>query len=207
MAADLMLREVGSSIVGRNSLVIGYGMIGKNVARSLKSNDSLVSVYDKLDTRNLQAFTDGFAINKKAELLKTSDIVFLATGDPSGALSVDEMLETKNGVVLASVGSKDTEFDLKGLKAQALDVKDYGSQISRYSTNHSRNIVVLKQGTAVNFFLPSIPVEVLDLVFSEIFLCAMRILKREGHGIGRVIEIEERALQPIAHDWLRFVVS
>lgn len=206
-AADILLREVGSSIVGRNALVIGYGMIGKNVARSLKSYDASVSVYDKLDTRNLQAFIDGYAINKKADLLKMSDIIFLATGDPSGALSIDEILEIKSGVVLASVGSKDTEFDLKSLKSQAVATKNYGEQIDQYSTNHSRKIVILKQGTAVNFYLPSIPIEVLDLVFSEIFLCAMRILKKEGHTIGKVHEVEEKALQPIAHDWLRFINS
>ena len=92
-AADLLLRGVGSSIVGRNALVIGYGMIGKNVARALRSYDALVSVYDKLDTRNLEAFIDGYSINKKPELLKRSDIIFFATGDPNGALNIDEMLE------------------------------------------------------------------------------------------------------------------
>ena len=92
-AMDSILRKIGISIAGRNALVIGYGMIGKNVARTLRSNDLNVNVYDKEDHKNLTAFTDGFHIHKKRELLKVADIIFLATGNPDGALSYEEIEE------------------------------------------------------------------------------------------------------------------
>ena len=38
-ALDFLMRSVGDSIAGRRAVVIGYGMIGKNVARYLQAND------------------------------------------------------------------------------------------------------------------------------------------------------------------------
>nr|SPS05232.1 S-adenosylhomocysteine hydrolase [Candidatus Nitrotoga fabula] len=208
-AVDLLLRKVGVSLAGRKALVIGYGMIGRNVARTLKSYDMQVHVYDKLDTRNLEAFVDGFAIHQKKELLKRCDVIFSATGDPNGALSIDELFETRPGVALVSVGSKNTEFDIKGLRSQAINStgEKVGEEIIRYYTNHSRQILVLRDGTAVNFYLPSIPIEVLDLVFAEILLCVMHLLKKPNLEVGRLLQLDEKLLQPIAHDWLRFVNS
>jgi adenosylhomocysteinase len=79
-AMDLMLRDVGVSISGRNALVIGYGMIGSNVARTLRRYDLRVFVYDIMDRRNLRAHADGFSVHTKQELLKKADIIFSATG-------------------------------------------------------------------------------------------------------------------------------
>lgn len=105
-AVDTVLRDIGVLLSGRRSLVIGYGMIGKNVAIALRNSGMKVSVYDNRDHRNLTAYIDGFDIHKKKELIKSADIIFFATGNPSGALTMDEIEECKNNVILASVGSK-----------------------------------------------------------------------------------------------------
>lgn len=67
-AMDIVLRKLGISITGRNALVIGYGMIGKNVARTLQGYDLNVYVYDIEDKQLLKAFIDGFHIHKKTML-------------------------------------------------------------------------------------------------------------------------------------------
>ena len=118
VAVDLLLRNLGVAVSGRNALMVGYGMIGKNVARSLRSYDLNVSVYDKLDHRNLQAFIDGFQIHKKREFLKSADIIS-ATG--AKAISFEEIEECKPNVILISVGSRDTEFfDVAAVKRNAV---------------------------------------------------------------------------------------
>lgn len=119
-AMDILLREQGVSLPGRNALVIGYGMIGKNVARALQANDLRVHVYDKEDTPLLAAFIDGYHVRPKLDLLKHAniDIIFCATGDPNGALSFQEIEDCRDNVILVSVGSKDTEFDLAAIEAQ-----------------------------------------------------------------------------------------
>ena len=90
-AMDTVLRELGVLMSGRHALVIGYGMIGKNIALALKNSHLVVSVYDQYDFRNLAAYIDGYNIHKKRELIKSADIIFLATGDPSGALSYENI--------------------------------------------------------------------------------------------------------------------
>jgi len=202
---DYVLRQVGVTISGRNALVIGYGMIGKNVARTLKSADLNVYVYDKHDHKNLHAFIDGYHIHKKRELLKQADIIFSATGDPNGAISFKELEETKDNVILASGGSRDSEFDIKTLKEQANREKPFGAQLVEYRLPHSRHVIVAKSGTAVNFILPSLPIELLDLVFSEILLCALLLLKDNEHKMKVVNVSPDNFLDEVALDWLRFV--
>jgi len=151
ISADNVLRECGIMLSNRKALVIGYGMIGSNVARWLRSNDLLVSVYDKSDQKNLQAYTDGFQIYPKRQLIKQVDIIFAATADK--ALTFPEIEECKDGVILASVGSKDTEFDVKSLKEQASDEEKLGPYIHEYNLQNSRSIRVIKEGTAINFII------------------------------------------------------
>lgn len=203
---DHVLRQIGITISGRNALVIGYGMIGKNVARTLKSADLNVNVYDKHDNKNLHAFIDGYHIHKKRELLKNADIIFSATGDPKGAISFQEIEETKDNVILASVGSKDSEFDIKNLKEQSIREKEFGPNLMEYRLPHSKHVIVAKHGTAVNFILPSLPVEILDLVFSEIILCSLLLIKKDKEIERGVVNVSPDVfLDRVALDWLRFV--
>jgi adenosylhomocysteinase len=206
-ALEFILRREGISLPGRKALVIGYGMIGKNVARSLRAMDLRVGIYDILDQRNLAAFIDGFRVHKKRELIKEADVVYAATGNPNGALSFPEIEECKPNAILVSVGSRDSEFDLKTLRRQALEEHSVGSgqDLTSYRLTH-KNILVAKQGTAVNFALPSIPVEVLDLVFAEIFSALIALLKDEA-PLGRINDVNDETLGKIAKAWLRFTNS
>lgn len=204
LAVERILRDVGVSIAGRRALVIGYGMIGSNVARALRNFDLDVQVYDKHDHRNLAAFIDGFYVNRKSKLIAAADIIFAATADR--ALTWEEIEECKDNVILASVGSKDTEFDVKSLKEQAMSVEKSGQHLETYCISNSKNIILARGGTAVNFLLPSLPTEVLDLVFSEILLCLMLLLKvRPEYPPGIVYESASTFKNEIAKDWLRSV--
>ena len=204
IAADAVLRESGVMLSGRNALVLGYGMIGSNVARSLQAHDLTVSVYDKRDHKILRAYIDGFRIHKKSELLKQADIIFSATAEL--ALTYKEIEECKTGVILASVGSKDTEFDVRSVMDQSTRIAKHGRYLDEYVLPNSNSVRVIKDGTAINFLLPSIPIEVLDLVFSEIFICLMLLLKQEDqYSMGVLNTATESHLNAVSLDWLRFV--
>jgi adenosylhomocysteinase len=205
-AIETVLRARGVSLAGRNALVIGYGMIGCNVARALQNHDIKVHVYDKHDFKNLRAYIDGFAIHKKRELIKSADLIFAATADQ--ALSWEEIEECKDNAILASVGSRDTEFDIATLKEQSWKSETISPDIQRFTLPNSRNILVVRDGTAVNFLLPSLPVEVLDLVFAEVFLCMMLLLKKQKqYPPGELYQAPDTYLNEISNDWLRNVNS
>lgn len=204
MAIDHVLRDLGVSVFGRRALVIGYGMIGKNLARALREYRLEVAVYDKRDHRNLRAFTAGFSVNRKLELLRVADIVFSVTGDSAVSLSDIELC--KDNAILASVGSKDTEFDIRALVELSVSNEAIGEHIVRYTLPNSKNIVVINGGTAVNFIMKSLPVEIIDLVFAEILRCSLLLLRRaKEYRIGRINVAPEETLSGIAKEWLKFV--
>ena len=202
IALDGLFREFGSSLSLCNALVVGYGMIGKNVARAAAKREVKVSVYDQRDHRNLAAFCSGFHVSKKADLLKSADIIFSATG--TAAISLDDIGMCKDGVVLASVGSKDIEFDVRGLRNHATDVVPVGVHIERFILPSSKVVYVVKRGTPVNFLVQSAPSEIIDLVFSEMLLDAIFLLgDTERYPPGVLHETDEKYLSLIAKDWLR----
>jgi adenosylhomocysteinase len=214
MSLVFVMREIGESITGRHAVVIGYGMIGKHVARCLQAYDLNVSVYYMRDHRNLKAFMMGFNVSKKLELLRTADIVFAATGwsayrnvKRKPALCKDEILDNlKDNSILVSVGSKNNEFEIEELKELATKEKKLGKNLVEYTLPTKNIVIVAKDGTAINFLLPSIPTEILDIVFSEIVLAGLLLLKNPNDfSIGTVHQIKEIYLSQIAKDWLRFV--
>ncbi|MCI0565493.1 MAG: adenosylhomocysteinase, partial [Nitrososphaera sp.] len=181
-ATDHVLREIGISLTGRNALVIGYGMIGKHIARTLRRHDLNVYVYDLEDYQILKAFADGFHIHKKVQLLRYADIIFSATGSWAihnrPAMSLEEIEDCKNNVVLASVGSKDVEFDIAAVRHQSHGEEKLSERLVRYKLG-DKHVIVANNGTAVNFLLPSIPREVMDLVFAEILELTLSALRME----------------------------
>lgn len=200
MAMDKLLRDVGVLMSGRRAMVVGYGMIGKNVARSLKAHDLQVSCYDRLDMKNLHAHIDGYKIQKKRDLLNESDIIFSATAEK--AISYDDIKQCKHNAILASVGSKDTEFDVAAIKLHAIRHQPLKEGLlDKYELPHSKDIIVAKNGTAVNFMLQGTPTEVLDLVFSEIIVCITRAMNKKGQ-VGELNTIDDATLSEIAKDWL-----
>jgi adenosylhomocysteinase len=206
VACDMVLRQQGIMLSGRKAFSIGYGMIGSNVARALRDNDLVVSVYDKRDCRNLHAYMEGFDVNKKGVLIKSADIIFSQTADR--AVSFSEIEECKDGVVLASVGSKNTEFDIAEIERQAISRMNYGKHIEEFTLSNSKRVRVIHGGAAVNFLNPSLPTEVFDLVFSEAFIAIMLLLKRHNaFPPGNVYEISETFQNEISKDWLRTVNS
>ncbi len=211
-AMETILREKGILMSGRHALVIGYGMIGKNVALALKHSHLVVSVYDTFDHRNLAAYIDGFNIHKRRELIKSADIIFFATGNPKGALTFEEIEECKDSVILVSAGSKNTEFDLATLDQQAESKEVLSNYLTEYILQNGRRIIVANNGTAVNFILPSLSVEVLDLVFSEILLCSLLLLRKkfdvdsnESFELHKIHTSDEVHRATISKDWLRSV--
>lgn len=206
-AMDRILRDLGISITGRNALVIGFGMIGKNVAKTLRNYDLNVYVYDIEDRKLLRAFNEGYHIHKKVILLRHADVIFSATGSEAiyyrPALNFQEIEDCKNGVILASVGSKNTEFDVASLDDFAKKIK-LSSHLDKYILPNSKYIILANKGTAVNFTLPSIPREILDVVFSEILEGLLALLRREC-APGMLNFSKPGTMNNISKAWLRVV--
>jgi len=176
-------------------------MIGKNIALAAARRQVRVSVYDQRDHRKLAAFCRGFRVHKKHELIKCADIIFSATG--TAAISLDDILMCKDGVVLASAGFKDIEFDVHSLRDYATDMVQLSAHVERFLLPSGKAVYVVERGSPVNFLVQSVPSEVIDLVYSEM-LGAIFLLKCPDHYSPRVLhETDEKNLSIVAKDWLR----
>src|SRR5260221_26783 len=197
LAFNNMMREVGISSPGRHALVIGYGMIGKNIAKFLQRNNLQVTVYDIDDVSLLHAFTDGYRVIHGKDDLDQFDVIFSATGTTT--ITLDDMKNMKDGVILASGGSQDVEFDVKNLKTKAKSAQDINSEIRSFLLG-DKKIVVLREGTPINFREKSVPTEVIDIVYDEILSCIVELLKKDyAPGLH---EVPKHVLNDIAKHWL-----
>ncbi|MCB9150019.1 MAG: hypothetical protein H6641_14785 [Caldilineaceae bacterium] len=184
---ERILREEFKIICqGLRSAVIGFGKIGRSCAVALKGREAVVSVYDINPAKNISAEVEGFFPQPLHELLAESDLIVGCTGQTS--IRHADMPYIKNGAILASASSKAVEFALadfaqecevtncrKDLKCEAPKPDEEPALIQRYTKPDGKYFYVLKQGTPVNFKDHSILGNVLDLIFSELFLCMREV--------------------------------
>lgn len=107
----------------------------------------------------------------------------------------------QSGVVLASGGSRDSEFDIVGLRAAAHRVEPIHSDVAVFYLDNQK-VVLLRDGTALNFRGQSVPSEVIDLVFGEILMCMMQLVREELTPSNGLLELEYPMLATIADQWL-----
>ncbi|WP_145144453.1 NAD(P)-dependent oxidoreductase [Roseomonas gilardii] len=196
---ERVIRENFSSILqGCRSAVIGFGKIGTSTATALKGRESVVSIYDINPGKNMRANAEGFNPVPLHLLLPRVDLVVGCTGQTS-VRRVD-MDFLKDGCILASASSKDIEFDLKGFAANC-KVETFDEITKRYVTPAGKAFYVLLDGTPINFRDGSMLGTILDMIYSELFVC-MRLV---ANGLAPVdlSNSPPEVQNEVAKAWLR----
>lgn len=103
-------------------------------------------------------------INNKLEIIKSSDIIFLATGNLS--LKNDEYKYIKNGAFLFSVTSSDDEIDLSWINKN-YEIEHVSEYIDKYEKN-GHYFFIVNKGNAVNFLHGAVVDDFILLVQKEI---------------------------------------
>jgi adenosylhomocysteinase len=150
---------------GREFCVVGYGWVGKGVARAADGLGGRVTVVEIDPVRALTAHMDGFRVVPLARALPDADVVVTATGLIE-AVPGDALGLLKDGVVLANAGHHDREIDVAALARLADETIDARPGVRTYVTDGKR-AHVLVDGALVNIAgLDGNPVEIMDLSFS-----------------------------------------
>lgn len=173
-ALDKILRDFGLSISGRRALVVGFGLIGKSVAAALKARNLPVKVYDKDGFPQAEAFTLGYIVGDKDELLSRADLILSSTA--TRAISFEDILKCKDGCIIGSVGSKQNEIDVEGLENNKISKKKIHPYVTKYKLKN-KTIYLLKNGEAINFIVQSCPDEIIDLIFAETLYCWKHLIE------------------------------
>jgi adenosylhomocysteinase len=150
---------------GREFCVIGYGWVGKGLARAASGLGGRVTVVEVDPVRALTAHMDGHRVAALADALPDADVVLTATGlvEAVPAHAFDLL---KDGVVLANAGHHDREIDVPALAAEADEIVDARDRVRTYVRDGKR-LHVLVDGALVNIAgLDGNPIEIMDLSFS-----------------------------------------
>jgi adenosylhomocysteinase len=160
-----ILRLTNLSAAGKRFCIVGYGWVGKGLARRAEGLGGKVTVVELDPVQALTAHMDGHRVAPLADAVGDADFVIAATGNVE-AVTGDAFARLKDGVVLANAGHHDREVDVPSLRQQADDGREVRPGVKRYTLD-GRRIHVCVDGALVNIAGgDGNPVEIMDLSFS-----------------------------------------
>ena len=170
-----ILRLTNLSAAGKNVCVIGYGWVGKGLARYAEGLGARVVVVEIDPVAALEAYMDGHRVATLRHAVPEAEIVITATGGIE-ALGGDALAGLTDGVVLANAGHHDREIDVEALGPG----EEVRPGVTRHELPHVGHVFLLAGGRLVNIAgADGHPVEIMDLSFSVQALAAHLLASRQ----------------------------
>jgi adenosylhomocysteinase len=175
-AVAAVLDNTNLLLAGRVLLVVGYGWVGKGIARRARGMAARVVVAEVGPHAALEAFYDGYEVLPLEEACAVADIVMTATG-VRRAVPPEAIERMKDGTILANAGAVDDEFDVAALRERALETRIVRANVEEFRLGEGRSVFVVGEGVVVNLSAgEGHPVEIMDLTFSVQALAARHLL-------------------------------
>jgi len=150
---------------GREFCIVGYGHVGRGLARTAAGLGGHVTVVEIDPVRALTAHMDGCRVAALRDALPTADVVITATG-LTQVVTGDDATHLKDGAILANAGHHDREIDVPAIAALADEAAEARPRVTTYRLG-PKQVHVLVGGALVNIAgLDGNPVEIMDLSFS-----------------------------------------
>ena len=177
--------------------ILGYGGIGEATAASLTGMGARVLIYDPNSIRMARAFVEGLNTLDRETVLREADVLIGLSGHRS--ITANDVTLLKDGAILASGSSKRVEIDVDGLYAAADEVStDLG--LTRLVIG-GKTIWLLNDGTPINFADQGVLGHVLDLVYTELYMCIRKL--SEGRCPPGLQTLDRAEQEAIADVWRR----
>jgi adenosylhomocysteinase len=163
-------------VAGKRVAVVGYGWVGKGVARRARGLSARVIVCEVDPFAALEAYHDGFEVMPVGDACDVADIAITATGTRD-ALPLAAIERLKNGAILANTGAVDDEFDVTMLRERALETRIVRTHVEEFVLDEERSVFVVGAGVVVNLSAgEGHAIEIMDLTFALQALCARHLL-------------------------------
>jgi adenosylhomocysteinase len=163
-------------LAGRRLVVVGYGWVGKGVARRARGMGARVIVAEVDPFAALEAYHDGHEVLPLEDACEHADVVMTATG-VRGAVPLSALERLRDGAVLANTGAVDDELDVSGLRERALETRVVRPNVEEFRLDDDRSVFLVGAGIVVNLSAgEGHPVEIMDLTFSLQALLARHLL-------------------------------
>ncbi len=148
---DAIRRGTDVMMAGKVAIVCGYGDVGKGSSQSLSGSGARVLVTEVDPICALQASMDGFEVVTLKDAAPRADIVVTATGNKD-VLTVDDMRNLKDMVIVCNIGHFDNEIQVDGLRNMKwtnIKPADAG-QVDMIEFPDGKRMLLLSEGRLVN---------------------------------------------------------
>jgi adenosylhomocysteinase len=199
---DAIMRATNLLVAGKTVLVVGFGWCGKGIAQRARGLGARVIVAEVDPVKASEALLEGFQVAPVREAIKEADFVVTATGCID-AVTYEDILEAKDGCILANAGHFDVEIDVRSLyaRAQGRRVREH---VEEFPLPSGKRVYLLARGRLVNLVAgDGHPAEIMDLSFS-LQLLSLIWLSREGKGLApRVYPVPREIDEEVARLFLK----
>jgi len=161
-------RLTNLTFAGREFCIVGYGWVGKGLARYAQGQGGRVTVVEVDPVAALEAHMDGHRIARLEDALPDADVLITATRAVD-AVPREALPLLKDGALLANGGHHEREIAIEGL-GQGGEVRP---GVTEHDLGDGRRVYVLADGRQTNVAGgDGHPVEIMDLSFSVQALAA-----------------------------------
>jgi adenosylhomocysteinase len=167
-----LLSNTNLFLSGKTVVVMGFGWVGRGLAKYAKGMGARVVVCEPEPVKLLEAYAEGYEAMNSLAAAEIGEIFITGTGNLK-VLRSEHFARMKDGVLLANAGHYDHEFDLAALAEEAVAVREARHNITEYEMEDGRRFHVLARGRLVNIAAADgHPVEIMDLTFAVQALAA-----------------------------------
>jgi adenosylhomocysteinase len=160
-----LLRLSNRQIAGAHLAVVGYGFVGRGIARYARAMGARTYVIETDPVRALEAHMDGHTVGSANDVLPAATMVVTATGGVRAVGALDLPL-LRHDVLLANAGHHDLEIDVDALTGAATACEQARDGVDTYRLGE-REIHLLAGGALVNIAGGTgHAVEIMDLSFA-----------------------------------------
>ena len=172
-----LLANTNLFISGKAVVVMGFGWVGRGLAKYADGLGARVIVCEPDPVKLLEAYAEGYEVMNSLQAAQVGDVFLTGTGNLK-VLAREHFERMKDGVLLANAGHYDHEFDLSALREMAVGTREVRENVTEYEMSDGRRLHVLARGRLVNIAAgDGHPVEIMDLTFAVQALAAHHLTK------------------------------
>lgn len=161
-AAAALLRGLGAPVSGRRVAIVGFGNVGRGLARILRTLGARLSIVEARPEAALEAVLGGYAVLSLTAALPRAEIVVTTTGN-SGVITAEALEHAREDQVLATLGDRPDEIDIAGCQREG----QRSPHLAAWRTPGGRRFWLLGGGVQLNHVIGrGNPAELMDLSFS-----------------------------------------
>ena len=192
-----ILKATNLLAAGKVVVVIGYGWVGKGVARYFDGMGARVVVSEVDEVKALEAVADGHRAASLDEACELGEWFVTCTGGIDAIRGV-HFERMRDGAIVANAGHYGHEIDLGALRELSTEVVEARDDVTEYRLPDGRRIHVVADGELVNIAAgDGHAVEIMDLSFSVQALSAHYLARnheRMRPGLNRLPEEIDRGI-------------